>query len=182
MLDATAAAHALRSRHSRWVYVLPIIHLFVCAFIRRIRDAHTAVVGNRVRISLGGRSPVFHRGLYPGVATPDTRDDLGDKIWVNLLQTPALSNFLPQQKRIPCVFRFTDRESQVAGHKSRPTNYDPRRIPQYNPARAECRSLAAGRQSRFSSRWVCASSRSLSRSTLAGSFSTVAKPSCSSSA
>ena len=46
------------------------------AFIRRIRDAHTAVVGNRVRVSLGGRSPVVHRGLYPDVATPDTRDDL----------------------------------------------------------------------------------------------------------
>src|SRR4029077_21133850 len=131
MLDVTATAHALRSRHSRWVYVLPILHLSVCAlsFVGFLMP--TAVVGNRVRISLGGRSPVFHRGLYPGVATPDTRDDLGDKIWVNLLQTHALSNFLPQQKRIPCVFRFTDRESQVAGHKSRPTYYDPRRIPQY---------------------------------------------------
>ena len=31
MLDARATAHALRSRHSRWVYVLPILHLSVCA-------------------------------------------------------------------------------------------------------------------------------------------------------
>ena len=31
MLDVTATAHAQRSRHSRWVYVLPIVHLSVCA-------------------------------------------------------------------------------------------------------------------------------------------------------
>jgi hypothetical protein len=31
MLDVTATAHALRSRHSRWVYVLPILHLSVSA-------------------------------------------------------------------------------------------------------------------------------------------------------
>jgi ABC-type Na+ efflux pump permease subunit len=30
MVDATATAHALRSRHSRWVYVIPILHLCVC--------------------------------------------------------------------------------------------------------------------------------------------------------
>ena len=31
MLDATATAHALRSRHSRWAYVIPILHLCVCS-------------------------------------------------------------------------------------------------------------------------------------------------------
>ncbi len=31
MLDATATAHPPRSRQSRWVYVLPILHLCVCS-------------------------------------------------------------------------------------------------------------------------------------------------------
>ena len=31
MLDAAATAHAPRSRHSRWVFVLPIVHVCVCS-------------------------------------------------------------------------------------------------------------------------------------------------------
>ena len=31
MPDATATAYSLSSRHSRWVYVIPILHLCVCS-------------------------------------------------------------------------------------------------------------------------------------------------------
>ena len=31
MLDATATADAPRPRHSRWIYLLPILHLCVCS-------------------------------------------------------------------------------------------------------------------------------------------------------